>query len=119
MPGIVPGTEWATFYDELAAAFGLTVEVTGPDFGIEPLLDTIADSAGLVTFVGELTRLVWPADVDLRRIPLRDPVPVYPHALVCRADNTHPTLAALREHLTRTRPHRPDGAVWAPAWARR
>ena len=36
MPGIVPGTEWAAFYDELAAAFGLTIDAVGPNFGTEP-----------------------------------------------------------------------------------
>ena len=40
MPGIVAGTEWAAYYDDLAAAFGLTIEATGPNFGTEPLLDT-------------------------------------------------------------------------------
>ena len=37
---------------------------------------------------------------DLRRIPLRDPVPVYPHSLVWHRDNPHPALAGLRRHLS-------------------
>jgi hypothetical protein len=36
MPGIVTGTEWAAYYDELAAAFGLTIDPIGPNFGIRP-----------------------------------------------------------------------------------
>ena len=60
MPGIVPGTEWAAYYDDLAAEFGLTIEATGPNFGSEPLLDTIADSSALATFVGEQTRSSGP-----------------------------------------------------------
>src|SRR4051794_364540 len=32
MPGIVAGTEWAAYYDELAAAFGLTIDTIGPNF---------------------------------------------------------------------------------------
>jgi DNA-binding transcriptional LysR family regulator len=122
MPGIVPGTEWAAFYDDLAAAFALTIEVTGPDFGTEPLLDTIADSRSLATFVGEQTRLVWPADHGLRRITLRDPTPLYPHSLIWHRDNPHPALAALREHLGsgRSTPADPAGAgTWTPAWASR
>ena len=115
MPGNVAGTEWAAFYDDLAAAFGFTIEVTGPDFGTEPLLDTIADSPRLATFVGVQTRMVWPAGHDLRRIPLRDPTPVYPHSLIWRADNPHPTLAALRAHLGTTRG---DADSWTPKWAR-
>jgi DNA-binding transcriptional LysR family regulator len=117
MPGIVPGTEWAAFYEELAAEFGLTIEVTGPDFGAEPLLDTIAGVAALATFVGEGTHLVWPAEWDLRRIPVRDPAPVYPHSLIWRADNPHPALTALRGYLAAAR--RAHAGAWTPAWARR
>ncbi|MEU9166628.1 LysR family transcriptional regulator [Streptomyces sp. NPDC048420] len=117
MPGLVTGTEWGTYYDDLAAAFGLTIEVTGPDFGTDPLLDTIADSPSLATLVGELTRFVWPADQDLRRIPVRGPTPVYPHSLIWRADNPHPALGALRDHLHATRPEPPGAGVWAPSWA--
>ncbi|MER5643687.1 LysR family transcriptional regulator [Streptosporangium sp. NPDC002524] len=119
MPGIVPGTEWAAFYDDLAAAFGLTIEVTGPDFGTEPLLDTIADSRSLATFVGARTHLVWPAEHDLRRVAVRDPAPVYPHSLVWHRDNPHPALAALRDHLGSGRPGHSGGEVWTPAWAQR
>ncbi|KUM68326.1 LysR family transcriptional regulator [Streptomyces griseorubiginosus] len=117
MPGLVTGTEWGTYYDDLAASFGLTIEVTGPDFGTDPLLDTIADSPGLATLVGELTRLVWPSGQDLRRIPVHGPTPVYPHSLIWRADNAHPVLDALRSHLHRTRPDLPDTGTWTPNWA--
>lgn len=117
MPGIVAGTEWAAYYDDLAAAFGLTIEVTGPDFGTEPLLDTIADSSVLATFVGDQTRLVWPADHDLRRIAVHDPTPVYPHSLIWRGDNTHPALATLRTYLGSLRSGRCDAETWVPKWA--
>lgn len=76
------GTEWAAYYDQLAAAFGLTIDPIGPNFGTEPLLDVIADSSALATFVGEQTRLVWPADYGLLRIAVHDPTPVYPHSLI-------------------------------------
>lgn len=62
IPGIVAGTEWAAYYDELAAAFGLSIDAVGPHFGTESLLDVIADSADLASLVGEQTRLLWPAD---------------------------------------------------------
>ncbi|RKS10434.1 DNA-binding transcriptional LysR family regulator [Nocardiopsis sp. Huas11] len=116
MPGLVPGTEWAAYYADLAAAFGLTIEATGPDFGTEPLLDTIAGSPALATIVGEGTGLVRPADDGLRRVGLRDPVPVYPHSLVWRADNPHPALAALRDRLAAAREHT-GGRTWTPHWA--
>lgn len=117
MPGIVAGTEWAAYYEALAAAFGFTVEATGPEFGTEPLLDTIAGSPTLATFVGEQTRLIWPADDDLRRIAVHGPTPVYPHSLIWRRDNPHPALAALREHLAAARPAHRDGETWTPSWA--
>ncbi len=96
-----------------AAAFGLTIDPVGPNFGTEALLDAIADSPALATFAGEQTRLLWPDHYDLRRVPVRDPVPVYPHSLVWRADNPHPALAALRGYLTAGRAARPDGRPWA------
>ena len=119
MPGIVSGTEWAAFYEALAAAFGLKIEVTGPNFGAEPLLEVIADTDALATFVGERTRLVWPEDWGLRRVPVRDPVPVYPHSLIWHAGNPHPALTSLRSYLRASRQPRPDRATWTPAWAAR
>ncbi|AXI76216.1 LysR family transcriptional regulator [Peterkaempfera bronchialis] len=116
MPGNATGTEWAAYYDELAAAFGLTIEATGPNFGTEALLDVIADSSALATFVGEQTRLVWPADYGLRRIAVHDPTPVYPHSLIWRSDNPHPALTALRHHLGSFRPDHDATGTWTPTW---
>ena len=78
MPGLVAGTEWAAFYDELAAAFGLTIEANGP--GSAPSLRKVmAGSPALATFVGEQTRLIWPTHYDLRRIaPCTGPTPSLP-----------------------------------------
>ncbi|MFD3438957.1 LysR family transcriptional regulator [Streptomyces sp. NPDC058685] len=118
MPGIVAGTEWAAYYEDLAAAFGLTIEATGPDFGTEPLLDTIADSSVLATFVGERTEFVRPADDDLRRVFVHGPTPVYPHSLIWRGDNPHPALTALRDHLGSLRSEQRHGETWTPQWAR-
>jgi DNA-binding transcriptional LysR family regulator len=119
MPGIVAGTEWAAYYETLAAAFGLTIDTTGPNFGIEPLMDAVARSPAVATFVGEQTRLFWPADYDLRRIAIRDPVPVYPHSLIWRGDNPHPALAVLRGYLRSARPANPKARTWTPPWSRR
>jgi DNA-binding transcriptional LysR family regulator len=112
MPGIEPGTEWGAYYDDLAAEFSLTIEATGPNFGSDALLDTIADTPALATFIGAQTRLVWPESHGLRRIPIVDPTPVYPHFLLWHRDNPHPGLAALRAHLG------PPAAVtgWTPGW---
>jgi DNA-binding transcriptional LysR family regulator len=118
IPGIVAGTEWAAYYDELAAAFGLTIDAVGPNFGTESLLDVLADAADLASLVGEQTRLLWPAEYGLRRIAVRDPAPVYPHSLIWRNDNPHPALRALRARLGSVRPERRDAGTWAPKWAR-
>lgn len=112
MPGIAPGTEWGAYYAELATEFGLTIEATGPNFGSDALLDTVADTPSLATFIGERTRLVWPSTHGLRRVPVIDPTPLYPHFLLWRRDNPHPGLAALLAHLT------PAIAQvgWVPPW---
>ncbi|MFE9477446.1 LysR family transcriptional regulator [Streptomyces spororaveus] len=116
MPGIVPGTEWGAYYDDLVAEFSLTIEATGPNFGSDALLDTIADTPALATFMGEHTRLIWPADHGLRRIPVSDPTPVYPHSLLWHRDNPHPALATLRAHLAATAAGHAATGTWTPDW---
>ncbi|MEV5353363.1 LysR family transcriptional regulator [Streptomyces sp. NPDC052693] len=118
MPGNVPGTEWHAYYEAFAAAFGPAIDTVGPNFGLEALLDTVAGSSTVATFLSERTPHVWPVGHDLRLVPLRDPTPVYPHFLLWRAGNPHPGLAALRDHLAATRPRPPRGELWRPAWAR-
>jgi DNA-binding transcriptional LysR family regulator len=115
MPTALPGTEWGAFYADLATEFGLTLDTTWPGTGLEPLLTTVAGSPALATFVPERAELVWAAAHDLRRIPLTSPIPVYPHALLWHADNPHPALAALRDHLVGA--YEPVGGAWAPQWA--
>ncbi|MEU0533805.1 LysR family transcriptional regulator [Amycolatopsis tolypomycina] len=114
LPGVVPGTEWGAYYAEFAAAFGLWIDATGPNFGIEVVLDTIAESGEVATLVGAGSRVWWPAGHGLRRVPIEAPVPVYPHSLVWRRGNAHPGLAALRRHLAQG--ERAAGA-WRPGWA--
>ncbi|MFC8227818.1 LysR family transcriptional regulator [Streptomyces sp. NPDC057287] len=118
MPGIVPGTEWAAYYDDLVSEFGLTIEATGPNFGSDALLDTVADTPALATFMGGHTRLVWPSGHGLRRIPVTDPVPVYPHSLLWHRDNPHPALAGLRSHLAVTASGHGAAGTWTPDWVR-
>ena len=77
----------------------------------------IAGAPALATFVGEQTRLLWPAEYDLRRIALHDPAPVYPHSLIWRRDNPHPALATLRDYLGSTPPRHRDAETWTPNWA--
>ncbi|MER5276059.1 LysR family transcriptional regulator [Streptomyces sp. NPDC002809] len=116
MPGIVPGTEWGAYYDDLVDEFGLTIEATGPNFGSDALLDTIADTPALATFMGEHTRLIWPTGHGLRRIPVTGPAPVYPHSLLWHRDNPHPALATLRAHLAAATARPGAAGTWTPDW---
>ncbi|MFD2794984.1 LysR family transcriptional regulator [Promicromonospora vindobonensis] len=115
IPGIRPGSEWEQFYRSLSEAFGLSIDALGPSFGDEALMDALADSASLATLVGSGDRYLWPESYGLRRIPLRDPTPVYPHVLLTRTDHQHPALTELRAHLRASVPPPTDG-VWSPGW---
>jgi DNA-binding transcriptional LysR family regulator len=119
IPGIVPGTEWASYYAELAAEFGLTIDAIGPNFGSDALLEEIAGSSSLATFVGAGDRFIWPAHFDLRRIAVHDPTPVYPHSLIWRTDNPHPALTTFRNHLGSVPPNHSKPTTWTPIWAHR
>lgn len=114
---MLPGGEWDLYYDELAEAFEPTIERVGPHFGTEYLLDVLADSSSLANLAGEHTRYLGPDHYDLRRTPIYDPTPVYPTLLIWHADNPHPALATLLDHLASTRTQRLDTEIWMPAWA--
>lgn len=118
MPGLSVRGEVADYYAELAATFGLTIDMLGPVFGNEALLDEIADSADLATLVGERSRYLWPDVYDLRRIAIRDPTPVYPMSLIWRDDNPHPALDTFRAYLDSRRTTAPGTDFWAPKWGR-
>lgn len=121
MPGLDARGEVALYYEEFAATFGLTIDVVGPVFGNEAQLAEIADSADLATLVGEGSRYLWPDKWDLRRIPVRDPTPVYPLSLIWRGDNSHPGLLGLRRHLDARRTNSPEARAdtWEPRWGPR
>ncbi|WP_433757776.1 LysR family transcriptional regulator [Nocardia sp. CA-135398] len=116
MPGM-SDAEPIGYYEDLATAFGLTIDTIGPMFGIEALLAELADSTQLATFVGEGSRYLWPESYDLRRIPIVAPTPVYPLSIIWRADNSHPVLANFLDYLhTRYRTTSSDD-IWTPDWA--
>ncbi|MEV0294336.1 LysR family transcriptional regulator [Nocardia sp. NPDC050710] len=117
MPGM-SDAEPIGYYNDLATAFGLTIDTIGPSFGIEALLAELADSTQLATFVGEGSRYLWPESYDLRRIPVVEPAPVYPLSVIWRADNPHPVLANFLEYLHARYKTTSSDDVWAPDWAR-
>lgn len=115
VPGIAPRSEWAEFYDQLAAAFDLRIDAAGPHFGDEVLLDTLAESADVATLIGARDRYLWPTNHDLRRIPIVNPTLGYPLSLMLPKTNPHPGLRGIIAHL-RSLPKLPDD-VWLPSWA--
>ncbi|MEC3980595.1 LysR family transcriptional regulator [Amycolatopsis sp. H20-H5] len=116
MPGM-SDPEPLGYYDDLAATFGLTIDTLGPSFGVEALLAEIANSNRLATFVGDGSRYLWPESYDLRRIPVIDPIPVYPLSVIWRADNPHPVLADFLAYLRAGYQTRARDNVWTPDWA--
>lgn len=114
MPGM-SDAEPIGYYQDLAKAFGLTIDTLGPMFGIEALLAELADSPRLANLVGKGSRYLWPESYDLRRIPIVDPVVVYPLSVIWRADNPHPVLAGFLDHL---RAEYRESDAWVPDWAR-
>jgi DNA-binding transcriptional LysR family regulator len=113
VPGIVEGSEWGDFYAALAEDFGLRIDATGPNFGADHLLGTIAGSLDRATFVGPRFRT---AGHDVRRIPVRRPTPVYPWSLAWHRVNSHPGLADLRGYLGALPPS--AAGTWTPPWAK-
>jgi DNA-binding transcriptional LysR family regulator len=116
VPGIAPRSEWAEFYDQLADAFDLHIDAAGPNFGNEVLLDILAESADVATLVGARDRYIWPADHDLRRIPIANPTLAYPLSLIFRRTDPPPELRAIIDYFGSLTPL--SGETWLPSWAR-
>jgi DNA-binding transcriptional LysR family regulator len=112
-----PDSEPGTYYRELAATFGLTIDVVAPNFGNEALLEELANSPRLATLIGQGSRYLWPAGYDLRRIPIVAPTPVYPLYPVWSEQNTHDALPMLLDHLRGQHlGDETDEALWLPSW---
>lgn len=119
VPGIVEGSEWETFFLDFAEAFGVDIDPTGYAVGTESVFDAVAASRSLVTFVGERSRVGWPGNLGVVRLPLVDPVPLYPWSLIWRADTEHPGAVRLIGHVKRSfEPPAAGTAVWLPRQAR-
>ncbi len=111
-------SQWSAYYDELGRTFGIRIDTIGPSFGVDVLLEELATSADLSTLVGEGSRYLWPESYDLRRIPIVDPSPIYPHSIVWRDDNRQPALRAFLEYLRSTQDNTAVGPTWTPpSWA--
>jgi DNA-binding transcriptional LysR family regulator len=118
VPGIVAGSEWETFYADLAQAFGLDIDPSGYAGGTGSVFDAVAASSALVTYVGEKTRVALPASAGLVRLPVTGPVPAYPWSLIWRSRPGHPGTRLLAEHTERAFRARRPAASWLPRQAR-
>ncbi len=116
MPGLPVDGEAGVYYQELASAFDLTIDMVGPNFGNEALLEEISDSPHLATLVGEGSRYLWPASYDLRRIPIVRPTPLFPLYVVWDDGNTHHGLAMLLDYLRAHHQGYAPADVWLPSW---
>jgi DNA-binding transcriptional LysR family regulator len=114
VPGIVPGTEWEAWYRELGAAFSLHIDATRYAGVGDSVFDAVADSDSLMTFVGERSRVALPSAPVLTRLPVVDPVPVYPWSLVWRPPARHPALRRLVAHVRRAFQPPNAAGLWLP-----
>ncbi|MFD9896151.1 LysR family transcriptional regulator [Amycolatopsis sp. NPDC059027] len=99
MPGNGGDSEWADYYREFSAAFDVGIDVSGPNFGFEHLLDVVGNSGDRLSFVGEGIRVPWHPRIV--RLPIADPTPVFPHSLLWYRHNRHPALPRLVGHIRR------------------
>lgn len=111
-----PDSEPGAYYRELAATFGLTIDVVAPNFGNEALLEELADSPRLATLIGQGSRYLWPGSYDLRRIPIAAPAPVYPLHPVWSDQDTHGALPMLLDYLRGQHQDDESDDRWLPSW---
>ncbi|MBE1530535.1 LysR family transcriptional regulator [Actinomadura algeriensis] len=113
VPGAArPDTEWADFYRAFTAEFGVHIDTSGPNFGLDDLVERTAASRELITGVGEKIRVPWHPGIV--QIPVVDPAPVYPWSLLWHPRNRHPVLPMLVSYVRDGfRPYRPD-REWLP-----
>ncbi|MGI5225074.1 LysR family transcriptional regulator [Actinoallomurus sp. CA-142502] len=112
MPGNVAGSEWAEYYDFLGADFGIRMDTSGPDFGWEHFVAEVVSGRG-ASFIGEGTRVPWHPDAV--RLPVVDPVPVYPFLLLRHRHNRHPALELLTRHVAAHHVPLDPRHQWLPA----
>ncbi|MDO3650546.1 LysR family transcriptional regulator [Nocardia mangyaensis] len=112
IPGAAIRSEWADFYHHLSQFSGIRIE-TGPRAEpIQQVIEQVIASTTLTTFTGEATSTPW--HPDSRQIPITDPVPVYPFALLWKSGNLHPELPHFIDHVRCTYNEDAAGGCWLP-----
>ncbi|WP_418345931.1 LysR family transcriptional regulator [Rhodococcus pyridinivorans] len=115
VPGAGFDSEVGDFYRRLSDSSGITINTERHPGGIgfTNILDRIADSTTLVTFGGEGTTTPW--HPNIRRIPIVDPTPAYPMALLWQEKVTdHPQLNSLYDFVTGSYNSNAVNDVWVP-----
>ncbi|WP_067814311.1 LysR family transcriptional regulator [Actinomadura kijaniata] len=112
MPGNAHDTEWAEYYRYLNAEFGVGIDTSGPDFGMEYFVERIGGSDDLYSFVGSKILLPWHPDVV--HVPIVDPTPAYPWLLMWHRQNRHPALPLLISHIRDGYRPLDPGRQWLP-----
>jgi len=75
-------TDWVRFIDELAATFSLSVDTTGCSLGFDHFVDHPAEHDQSASFFGLGMRA--PVDPRLRVVPIVEPTPLFPWAVMWR-----------------------------------
>ncbi|MGW3279462.1 LysR family transcriptional regulator [Nocardia rhamnosiphila] len=105
VPGTSVESEWTDYYRELSRSSGVVIDSSrrselfpevatgrGPA-PIAMVIEHIADSDTLATFSAEGFESPW--HPHIRRVPIVDPTPAYPHALLWDRTDPHPGIADL------------------------
>jgi DNA-binding transcriptional LysR family regulator len=105
-------SEWADYYRVFSSTFGVGIDPSGPNFGLDHCVERISASDDLLTFVGERVRVPW--NPDSVQVPIVDPVPLFPFSLLWHKHNRHPALHRLVAHIQGN--HRPldPSREWLP-----
>ncbi|TDP27587.1 LysR family transcriptional regulator [Nocardia ignorata] len=115
VPGAGFDSEVGDFYGRLGDSCGITIttEQQKGGIGFANVVDRIAESTTLVTFGGEGTTTPW--HPDIRRIPIVNPTPAYPMALLWReAINDHPQLNSLIDFVIASYNGNAVDSMWVP-----
>ena len=95
----------------------MPVDATRYTTASDSVFDAVAASDSLLTFVGQGSRVALPTAPVLTRLPVVDPVPVYPWSLIWRTPPRHPGTRRLVAHTRRTFQPPGPAALWLPSGA--
>jgi DNA-binding transcriptional LysR family regulator len=112
MPGNAGDSEWADYYRFFSSEFGVAIDTSGPVFGRDHIMETIAASPDVIMFAAK-TQLT--GNPDVVHLPVVEPTPVYPWSLMWHGLNRHPALPLLIAHVQAGYRPYDDRSQWLPA----